>query len=218
MRSRTYGNGSAPFWCVPTARREDGNPPPICSWHARDHVPPVRVVSQEGHVHTGTLHLELRVAVTWRRPRFSGEHTARGRRLPHTTDQGGTAVDRDHTPPQAGLRVPDPLFTTTIPAGRRSSCPPPLPPGGQPDHHSSTGSGTNSPQEQQKGRHRRAWLSWLWPQFPPAPVQKVTLEDLRRWLSHERSYTPQPRRIVVLPRQRFTPDADAPVTGTGLSG
>jgi hypothetical protein len=127
-------------------------------------------------------------------------------------------VDRDHTPPQAGLRVPDPLFTTTIPAGRRSSCPPPLPPGGQPDHHSSTGSGTNSPQEQQKGRHRRAWLSWLWPQFPPAPVQKVTLEDLRRWLSHERSYTPQPRRIVVLPRQRFTPDADAPVTGTGLSG
>jgi hypothetical protein len=44
-------------------------------------------------------------------------------------------VDRDHTPPQAGLRVPDPLFTTTIPAGRRSSCPPPLPPGGQPDPH-----------------------------------------------------------------------------------
>lgn len=127
-------------------------------------------------------------------------------------------MDRDHTPPQAGLRVPDPLFTTTIPAGRRSrpiSCPVPLPPGGQPDHHhSSTGSGTNFPQERQRGRHRRAWLSWLWPQFPPVPVQKVTLEDLRRWLSHERAYVPRPRRIVVLPRQRFAPDVDAPVTST----
>ena len=31
----------------------------------------------------------LRVAVTWRQPRFSGGHTARGRRLPHPTNQGG---------------------------------------------------------------------------------------------------------------------------------
>ncbi|MGH3887430.1 MAG: hypothetical protein ACRDSZ_12835 [Pseudonocardiaceae bacterium] len=55
----------------------------------------------------------------------------RGRRLPH--DKIGGTVDRDHALRRAGLRVPDPQFSTTIPAGRRSSCPVPLPPGGQPN-------------------------------------------------------------------------------------
>lgn len=44
-------------------------------------------------------------------------------------------MDRDR---RADLRVPDPLFATKIPAGRRSSCPAPLPPGGQPDPNAST--------------------------------------------------------------------------------
>ncbi len=77
-------------------------------------------------------------------------------------------------------------------------------------HRSSAGSGTNSPQERQPGRHRRARLSWWWPQLPPpGPGMKVTLEDLQRWLAPERAYVPRPRRIVVLPRQRATPDAPA---------
>ena len=42
-------------------------------------------------------------------------------------------MDRDHASRRVCLRVPDPLFATTIPAGRRFSCPVPLPPGGQPD-------------------------------------------------------------------------------------
>jgi hypothetical protein len=83
MRSRTCDTGSAPFWYGPTTRRENGNPPPIRSWHARDHVTPVHVLSREGHVHAGTLHLELRVAVKWRRPRFSG-NTPRGAAAFHT--------------------------------------------------------------------------------------------------------------------------------------
>ncbi len=51
-------------------------------------------------------------------------------------------MDQDHVLRRAGLRVPDPLFGTTIPAGRPSSCPTPLPPGGQPDpQHSGEGAG-----------------------------------------------------------------------------
>lgn len=51
----------------------------------------------------------------------------------HTTDQGDTAVNRDHCLRRAGPPVPDPVFATKIPAGRRASCPAPIPPGGQPD-------------------------------------------------------------------------------------
>jgi hypothetical protein len=65
-------------------------------------------------------------------------------------------------------------------------------------------------QDRQRGRHRRARLSWWWPQLqPPGPGMKVTMEDLRRWLAPERAYVPRPRRIVVLPRQGATPDAPA---------
>ena len=80
-------------------------------------------------------------------------------------------------------------------------------------HYSSAESGTHSPQDRQRGRHRRARLSWWWPQLPPpGPGMKVPLEDLQRWLAPEPAYIPRPRHIVVLPRQRATPDADAPVT------
>ena len=127
-------------------------------------------------------------------------------------------MDRDHSSRQAGPpQVPDPLCTTQTPAGRRSSLPPtPLPTGGQPDpHHPSTGSGTNSPQDQQRGRHRRKRLSsWrLGP--PPVPITEEARKALRYWLAHERGYIsqpyiPRPRRIVVLPRQSSAPDT--PVT------
>ncbi|MGH3685053.1 MAG: hypothetical protein ACRDRU_07660 [Pseudonocardiaceae bacterium] len=51
-------------------------------------------------------------------------------------------MDHDHVLRQVGLRVPDPLFSTTIPADRQPPCPPPLPPGGQPDpQHSGDGAG-----------------------------------------------------------------------------
>ncbi len=72
-----------------------------------------------------------------RRPRFWRKPG--GVAVFHTTDRGSTAVNRDHVLRRAGLRVPDPLFATTIPAGRRSSCPAPLSPGGQPDPNPSTG-------------------------------------------------------------------------------
>jgi hypothetical protein len=66
-------------------------------------------------------------------------------------------------------------------------------------------------QDKQRGRHRRARLSWWWPQLPPPdPGMTITLEDLQRWLAPERAYTPRPRHIVVLPRQRPAPDT--PVT------
>jgi hypothetical protein len=143
----------------------------------------------------------------------------------HSSGAGG-AVDRDHSSRQAGPpQVPDPLCTTQTPAGRRSSLPPtPLPPGGQPDpHHPSAWSGTHSPQNQQRGRHRRSWLRvwlrWWWPGPPPVTITEETRKALRYCLARERGYIPQPyiprrpRRIVVLPRQSSAPDVDAPVTG-----
>ncbi len=134
-------------------------------------------------------------------------------------------MHRDHTLRQAGPpQVPDPLCAIQTPAGRRSSFPPtPLPTGGQPDpHHPSTRSGTHSLQNQQRGRHRRkrlrAWLHWWWLGPPPVPITEETRKALRYWLARERGYLPQPyipqpRRIVVLPRQHSAPDVDAPVTG-----
>ena len=68
----------------------------------------------------------------------SGAHRA-GIAAFHTTDRGSTAVNRDRALWRAGLRVLDPLFATTIPVGRRSSCPAPLAPGGQPDPRCSDG-------------------------------------------------------------------------------
>ena len=134
-------------------------------------------------------------------------------------------MDQDHTPRPATPQVPDPPCAIKTPAGRRSrpiSRPVPLPSGSQPDpHHSSTGSGTDVPRDRRRGRHRRSRLSWWWPQFPSLPVTEVTREDreaLRCWLAREltstdtsRPYIPQPRRIVVLPRQHRAPDT--PVTG-----
>ncbi len=42
-------------------------------------------------------------------------------------------MNRDRALRRAGLQVPDPLFATKIPTGRRSSCPAPLSPGDQPE-------------------------------------------------------------------------------------
>ncbi len=51
-------------------------------------------------------------------------------------------MDQHHARWRAGLRVPDPLFATTIPAGRQSSRPAPRPPDGRPDpRYSSRGIG-----------------------------------------------------------------------------
>lgn len=130
-------------------------------------------------------------------------------------------MERDHTSRQAGPRVPDPLGATPTPAGRRSSLPPtPLPTSGQPDpHHPSARSGINSPQSQQRGRHRRkrlrAWLRWWWLGPPPVSITEENREAFRNWLARELTYTsrpyiPQPRRIVVLPRQSSDPDVDGP--------
>jgi hypothetical protein len=93
-----------------------------------------RVLSREDHVYALTLRLELRVAAKGGGP-ASGRHQTRGAAALHTTDRPrGTAVNRDHAWWQAGLQVPEPLFATTTPAGRRASCPTPLPPAsGQPD-------------------------------------------------------------------------------------
>jgi hypothetical protein len=84
------------------------------------------------------------------------------------------------------------------------------------------GQGLTPPQNQQRGRHRRkrlrAWLRWWWLGPPPVPITEETRKALRYWLARERGYLPQPyipqpRHIVVLPRQHSAPDADAPVTG-----
>jgi hypothetical protein len=40
---------------------------------------------------------------------------------PSTMNRGSTAVDRDHVLRRVGLRVPDPLFATTIAAGHQSA-------------------------------------------------------------------------------------------------
>ena len=65
-------------------------------------------------------------------------------------------------------------------------------------------------QNKQRGRHRRAWLSWWWPQLPPPdPGRRIALADLQRWLAPEPAYIPPPRRIVVLPRWRPAPDVGA---------
>ncbi len=48
-------------------------------------------------------------------------------------------MDWDHAPRRVCPRVPDPLFATKIPAGRRLSCPVALSRGGQPDTSSSGG-------------------------------------------------------------------------------
>ena len=48
-------------------------------------------------------------------------------------------MNRHHALRRTGLRVPDPLFATTIRTGRQSSCPAPLAPGNQPSPKPATG-------------------------------------------------------------------------------
>lgn len=54
-------------------------------------------------------------------------------------------MNRDHALRRADLGLPDPLFATTIPADRQSSCPAPLASGGQPDPNPATGESDASP-------------------------------------------------------------------------
>jgi hypothetical protein len=197
MRSRTCGTGSTPCWCMLTARKGGRILPshPALDVHMITYLPGV---SGAGKV-ISTPSLATSIS-QWRcvaAAPLLGRHTARGRRLPHTTDRGRSAVDKDQSPP-----APDPLYVTKTPAGRRSSCPVSAP-GGQPDpHHSSSGSGADSPPDQHRGRHRRARLSWWRPRIQPSTVGKVTVAELQRRGERERAYARRARRVRVLPRPR----------------
>jgi hypothetical protein len=71
----------------------------------------------------------------------------------------------DHALRRAGLRLPDLLFATMIPAGRQSSCPALFAPGGQPDpHYPSTGAGDEPPRWAHRPDKRRPHL------LPPTQI------------------------------------------------
>jgi hypothetical protein len=55
-------------------------------------------------------------------------------------------------------------------------------------------------QNQSRGQHRCARPRWWSLRLELDTIGTVTVADLQRWLAPGPAYTPQPRRIVVLPR------------------